>query len=65
MEAATHIRHGHNDNVLLVVELAGSQVELETEQVPLPIRHNEIPGTADGVGDKLDNVGVDCDAGVA
>lgn len=51
--------------MLLIVELAGAEVELQSEQVPLPVRHNKIPCATDGIGDELYNVGVDSDTRVA
>lgn len=51
--------------MLLVVELARSEVELEPKQVPDAVRHDEIPAAADGIGDELDDVGGDGHAGVA
>ena len=50
--------------MFLVVELARPEIELQPKQVPLPIRHDEVPAAADGVGDELHDVGGNGDARV-
>jgi hypothetical protein len=51
--------------MLLVIELARTKIELETENVPLPVGHDQVPSPANGIGDQLDDIGVDGDARVA
>lgn len=50
--------------MLLEVELARSEVKLESKDAPYPIRHDQIPAATNGVGNQLNNVGADEDAGV-
>lgn len=45
----TYIRHGNNNNMLLVVELPRSKIELEAAEVPHSIGHDEIPSQSDGI----------------
>ena len=61
----TYVGHGDNDDVLLVVELAGSKVKLQTEEVPFLVGHDQVPAAADGIGNQLDDVRRDGDARVA
>ena len=51
--------------MFLVVELARLEVELQTVQVPHSVRHDQVPAEADGIGNQLDDVGGDSDAGVS
>jgi len=60
-----YIGHRDNDDMFLVVELARSEIEFETKEVPFAVWHDEIPATADWVRDQLDNIGRDSDARVA
>ena len=51
--------------MLLLIELSWLQVELEPPEVPFAIGHDEIPTKSEGIGDKLDDVGSDGDAGIS
>ena len=51
--------------MLLEVERPRLEVEFEAEQIPYPVRKDQVPAEADGVGDQLDDVRRDGDARVA
>jgi hypothetical protein len=51
--------------MLLVVELARLEVELDSKDIPHPIRHDQVPAKTDGIRDKLNDVCGDGDAGIA
>lgn len=61
----THIGHDNDDDVLLKVELAGAEVELEAKEIPDAVGEDKIPQQADGVGNQLDDISGDGDTGVA
>lgn len=51
--------------MLLVVELARTQIELEAKELPFLVRHDQVPAAADGIGNQLNDVRRDGDAGIA
>jgi hypothetical protein len=59
------VGHSDNDNMLLYVEGARVEVGLQSEDRKLLVREELRPPNADGIGDKLYNVGTDGDVGVA
>jgi hypothetical protein len=59
------VGHSDNDNMLLYVEGARIEVGLQSEDRKLLVREELRPPDADGIGDKLYNVGTDRDVWVA
>lgn len=51
--------------MLLVVEFARAQIELDAKESPFPVRHDQVPAATDGIGNQLNDVRRDGDARVA
>lgn len=49
----TYIRHDHNHNMFLVIEMSWPKVELEAKKIDHLVRENQIPSKSKRVGDQL------------
>lgn len=65
LQLNTYVRHGHDDNMLLVVEFARAEIELEAKEIPFPVRHDQVPAATDRISNQLNDIRCDGDTRIA